>query len=35
LLYYLGMLSLNGETEYGELSFKIPNLVVRKLFSGI
>jgi hypothetical protein len=32
LLYYLGILTLNGETEYGELSFKIPNLVIRKLY---
>jgi hypothetical protein len=32
LLYYLGILTLNGETELGELRFKIPNLVVRKLY---
>jgi len=32
LLYYLGILTLNGETEIGDLSFKIPNLVVRKLY---
>ena len=32
LLYYLGILTLNGETEFGELQFKIPNLVVRKLY---
>ncbi len=32
LLYYLGILTLNGETEYGELRFKIPNLVIRKLY---
>ncbi len=32
LLYYLGILTLNGETEIGELRFKIPNLVVRKLY---
>jgi len=32
LLYYLGILTLNGENELGELSFKIPNLVVRKLY---
>jgi hypothetical protein len=32
LLYYFGILTLNGETEYGELSFKIPNLVIRKLY---
>lgn len=32
LLYYLGILTLNGENELGELRFKIPNLVVRKLY---
>ena len=32
LLYYLGILTLDGETELGELRFKIPNLVVRKLY---
>jgi hypothetical protein len=32
LLYYLGILTLNGETAFGELRFKIPNLVVRKLY---
>lgn len=32
LLYYLGILTLNGETEFGEWRFKIPNLVVRKLY---
>ncbi len=32
LLYYLGILTLNGETEIGELRFCIPNLVVRKLY---
>jgi hypothetical protein len=32
LLYFLGILTLNGETEIGELRFKIPNLVVRKLY---
>jgi len=32
LLYYLGILTLNGENELGELSFKIPNLVIRKLY---
>ncbi len=32
LLYYLGILTLNGETEVGELRFKIPNLVARKLY---
>jgi len=32
LLYYLGILTLNGETELGQLRFKIPNLVARKLY---
>ncbi len=32
LLYYLGILTLNGETFLGKLRFKIPNLVVRKLY---
>jgi len=32
LLYYLGILTFNGETEFGDLRFKIPNLVVRKLY---
>ncbi len=32
LLYYLGILTLNGENEFGELKFTIPNLVVRKLY---
>jgi hypothetical protein len=32
LLYYLGILTLNGETELGKLRFKIPNLVARKLY---
>jgi hypothetical protein len=32
LLYYLGILTLNGETELGQLRFKIPNNVVRKLY---
>ena len=32
LLYYLGILTLNGENELGELRFKIPNLVIRKLY---
>ena len=29
LLYYLGILTLDGETELRQLRFKIPNLVVR------
>jgi hypothetical protein len=32
LLYYFGVLSLVGETEFGELVLKIPNLVVRRLY---
>jgi len=32
LLYYLGILTLDGKTEFGELCFKIPNLVVQKLY---
>jgi hypothetical protein len=32
LLYFFGILTLNGETDIGELRFKIPNLVVRKLY---
>ena len=33
LLYYFGVLTLTDkETDYGELIFKIPNLVIRKLY---
>ena len=32
ILYYLGILTLDGETELRQLRFKIPNLVVRKLY---
>ncbi|MCK5524565.1 MAG: AAA family ATPase, partial [Thiomargarita sp.] len=32
LLYYFGILTLNGKTEWGEFCFKIPNLVVRSLY---
>lgn len=32
LLYYFGVLTLGGETPFGELILKIPNLVVRKLY---
>jgi len=32
LLYYLGILTLDGETELRKLRFKIPNLVVQKLY---
>jgi hypothetical protein len=32
LLYYFGILTLDGQDEFGEWRFKIPNLVVRKLY---
>jgi len=32
LLYYLGVLTLGGETPSGELLLTIPNLLVRKLY---
>jgi len=32
ILYYLGVLTLDGKTELRQLRFKIPNLVVRKLY---
>jgi hypothetical protein len=32
LLYYLGILTLDGKTELRQLRFKIPNNVVRKLY---
>ncbi len=32
LLYYLGILTFNGKTFIGKWRFKIPNLVVRKLY---
>ncbi|MDM8561684.1 AAA family ATPase, partial [Candidatus Parabeggiatoa sp. HSG14] len=32
LLYYLGVLTLDGETELRQLRFKIPNLVVKKIY---
>jgi hypothetical protein len=32
LLYYFGVLTLDGRTPFGELILKIPNLVVRKLY---
>ncbi len=32
LLYYLGILTLDGETDLGKLRFKIPNLTMRKLY---
>ncbi|HFD40373.1 MAG TPA: AAA family ATPase [Anaerolineae bacterium] len=33
LLYYLGVLTLNGRTDFGEVCLRIPNLVVRKLYA--
>ncbi len=33
LLYYLGVLTLGDETEFGELTLKIPNLIVRRLYA--
>jgi hypothetical protein len=32
LLYYLGALTLGGETASGELILRVPNLVIRKLY---
>lgn len=32
LLYYFGVLTLNGRTGYNETILKIPNLVVKKLY---
>ena len=32
LLYYFGVLTVVGETDFKELIFKVPNLVVRKLY---
>lgn len=32
LLYYLGALTLGGETATGELILRVPNLVMRKLY---
>ena len=32
LLYYFGILTLNGSDEWGQLILKIPNLVVRRLY---
>ncbi|WP_069469824.1 AAA family ATPase [Candidatus Marithrix sp. Canyon 246] len=32
ILYYLGVLTLDGETALRKLRFKIPNLVVKKLY---
>ncbi len=32
LLYYFGVLTFAGQNEFGELVFKVPNLVVAKLY---
>ena len=32
LLYYFGILTLNGQTPWKKMRFKIPNLVIRKLY---
>jgi hypothetical protein len=32
LLYYFGVLTLAGQNPFGELSLRIPNLVVRRLY---
>lgn len=32
LLYYFGILTLNGQTVLKKMRFKIPNLVIRKLY---
>ncbi len=31
-LYYFGILTLNGETEQGQLRLSVPNLVMRRLY---
>ncbi|PDW02248.1 AAA family ATPase [Candidatus Viridilinea mediisalina] len=33
LLYYFGVLTLDGITEMGELRFRVPNLVIRSLYA--
>ncbi len=33
LLYYFGILTLDGMTPFGEISLRIPNLVIRKLYA--
>ena len=33
-LYYFGVLTIQGETDRGELSLKIPNLVMRGLYAA-
>lgn len=32
LLYYFGVLTMAGETEFSEIILKIPNLVIRRLY---
>jgi len=32
LLYYFGVLTLDGYTDYGELRFRVPNLVAQRLY---
>jgi hypothetical protein len=32
ILYYFGILTLAGQTEFGELQLQIPNLVIRQLY---
>jgi hypothetical protein len=32
LLYYFGVLTLDGRNQYGELQLRIPNLVIRRLY---
>ena len=32
LLYYFGILSIQGRTRMGKLALKVPNLVIRKLY---
>ena len=32
-LYYFGVLTTEGETEQGEISLKVPNLVMRRLYA--
>jgi hypothetical protein len=33
LLYYFGVLTMDGDTEYGDKIMRIPNLVVKKLYA--
>ncbi len=34
LLYYFGVLTIEGETDRGDLSLRVPNLVMRGLYVG-